>query len=271
MNNEIITLDGKNNGFAIYCLATESYVTNKNGVILFRNIDLARIYAANVKHMHNPYDYDLYIGIQGSMIHYDYFEKVDGLYQFYATCDDVETKYYIKPYDTRAVKKVGYIVVNNGEREFDKVKGFAKTNLYYDEALKAINVLVKKACLDPNICSIGRDKYGLVANIKNSTAKIHICHNSHIMTINQQRKVDNQIAFRFDKSMDKFTTLYTFIDIDISEPKWFEGIEKAVSILKTISQMMVNSCEDINACEYREIELNVPIILTDNYVAKRKS
>ena len=36
MNKEIITLDGRNNGFAIYSIAAQDYVTNKNGIVLLK-------------------------------------------------------------------------------------------------------------------------------------------------------------------------------------------------------------------------------------------
>ena len=113
MKKETITLDGKTSGFAIFNLAAQEFVTNRNGAVLFRNIDLARMYAANVKKLNNPYDYELYINIMGSMIQYDYFEQVDGKYQFYATCDDVETKYFVEPIVIKNIIKVGYLTVNN--------------------------------------------------------------------------------------------------------------------------------------------------------------
>ena len=267
MNKEIITLDGRNNGFAIYSIAAQDYVTNKNGIVLFRNIDLARIYAANVKHLNNPYEYDLYISILGSMIHYDYFEKINGMYQFYATCDDVETKYFIKPTSIRVIDTIGYLIINNGEREFDKAKGFAKANLYYGATLDALNTIIKTPSIDPNISSIVKDKYGIVATVKNSTAKIHICYNSTIMTINQQRKAEGLKAFRFDKDMDKFTTLYAFIDIDSSEPAWFEGLNKAKSILNKISGM-ITSVEGIDTCVFKEVSLLKPMLFDDIVVKK---
>jgi hypothetical protein len=268
MEKEIITLDGNENGFAIFNMATNDYVRNKKGIVLFRNIDLARIYATNLKSMTNPYDYDLYICIQGSMIQYDYFEKIDGVYQFYATCDDVETKYFVQPIETRIVNKIGYLVVNNGEREFDKTKGLAKTTLYFNAAINALDKIVKKAFIDPGLSSIGRDRYGLTASIKNSTAKIHICHNSQIMSTNQHRKAEGQMAFRFNKDMDKFTTLYVFIDIDRGEPKFFNGIDKATELLTSISNIMVESCEGIDSCEFKEIDLIKPMILNDNITKK---
>lgn len=267
MKKEIITLDGRNNGFAIYSIATQDYITNKNGIVLFRNIDLARIYAANVKHLYNPYEYDLYINILGSMIQYDYFEMIDGIYQFYATCDGVETKYFVKPTQIRVIDTIGYLVVNNGEREFDKTKGFAKANLYYGSVLNAFNTIIKKPSIDPNISSIVKDKYGIVVTVKNSTARIHVCYNSTIMTINQHRKTENFKAFRFDKDMDKFTTLYTFIDIDSSEPAWFEGINKAKVILDKISDMVL-SVEGIESCEFKEISLIKPMLFDDVVVKK---
>lgn len=267
MKKEIITLDGKTSGFAIYNIAAQDFVRNKNGVVLFRNIDLAKMYAINVKHMNNPYNYELYIVIMGSDIQYDYFEQVDGMYQFYATCDDVETKYFVKPVVVRNIVKVGYLVVNNGERVFDKDKGLAKSNLYYNAAIDALYKLIQTPSIEPNISSVGKDKYGVYATLKKSTAKIHICYNSQIMTINQNRKVDGLRAFRFDKEMDKYTTLYVFIDIDVSEPDWFEGIDQAQQIINMIAESMVEKDEclapahAITSCKFSEVELWKPILL----------
>ena len=260
MIKETITLDGKTSGFAIFNLAAQEFVTNRNGAVLFRNIDLARMYAANVKKLNNPYDYEIYINIMGSMIQYDYFEQVDGKYQFYATCDDVETKYFVEPIVIKNIVKVGYLVVNNGERIFDKDKGLTKSNLYYNEALNALYRIIQTPSIEPNISSIGKDKYGIYATLKKSTAKIHICYNSQIMTINQNRKADGLRAFRFDKDMDKYTTLYVFIDIDVSEPDWFEGIDQAQQIINMVASFMAEK-ENINSCKFSEVELWKPISL----------
>lgn len=260
MKKEMITLDGKVNGFAIHDAATDSFVTNKSGaIVLFRNIDLARIYAANVRHLTNPYNYDLCICITGSMIQYDYFEMIDGIYQLYATCDDEETKYFVKPTVIKTINKIGYLVVNNGERVFDKNRGANLSNTFYNEALNSLFRIIKTPSIEPNISSINKDMYGICAQLKNSTAKIHICYNSNIMSINQKRKEEGLRAFRFSKEMDKYTTLYTFIEIDKCEPEWFEGIKQAEQILKMVTESMVANNDAIDSCTYSEIELLWPI------------
>lgn len=269
MKKEIIILDGENNGFVIYNLVTQSFITNKNGIVLFRNIELAKLYAANVKKLTNPYDYDINISLYGNIIQYDYFEKVDDYYQLFAEDgSEEEVKYFIKPIYNRGINTIGYLVVNNGEREFDKEKGSAKSNLYYRSALESFDKIIKTPSIEPNIESITKDRFGICVSLKRSTAKIHVCYNSQIMTINQERKQNGERAFSFDKDMDKYTTLYTFIDIDINEPKWFDGIGKAKQVIEMVASMMKNSVDSIQNCEFKEINLFKPLFIEKTYNRK---
>jgi len=269
MKKEIIKLDGRQNGFAVFNLAAQDFIKNKNGEVLFRNIDLAKIYAANVKKLNNPYDYDLYIALYGSFIPYDNFEKIDQYYQLYADCNGEEVKYFVEPSYTRNIVKNGYLVVNNGTRENDKDAGIAKSNFYYKEALAAVNKLVRSPFSEPSVSGVQKDKYGICVSLKNTTAKIHICYNSQIMNINQKRKESNLRAFRFDKAMDKYTTLYTFIDIDAFEPEWINGIEMATKIINEISRLMIEN-DKIQSVEYNNIELLWPILLEGKKESNKK-
>ena len=266
---ETVVLDGLNHGFVIYSMITQDYVRNKTGkIVLFRNIDLARVYAAVVKKLYNPYDYSLYICIYDSFIDYEFFEMIDGCYQLYATFDDTTNmKYFIKPTVNINVKRIGYFVFNGGEATTNKEKGVAKCNTYRTVLLNTLNDLLKHPDIKPNISSITKDIYGFCASVKNSTAKIHICYNSQIMTINQERKNNGLRALRFDKDMDKYTTLYCFVTIDQAEIVHFNGIENAMSIIDTIAKNVVNGTS-IMTCEFKELELLYPIFLEDSGIVK---
>ena len=265
-SKETIILDGKNNGFCIYSIPAQDYIRNKAGnILMFRNIDLARVFAANARKLFNPYDYSLYISCYDSVIDYEFFEYIDGCYQLYA---DGDIKYFIKPIINRNVERIGYLVFNGGEREFDKDKGISKSNTYHKAVLEVLDEMVKRPMDNPTIESIKKDKFGICAQVKFSTTKIHICYNSQIMTINQNRKLNGMRAFRFDKDMDKYTTLYCFIDIDASELGWFEGVTKAQQILNNIAAAVVNKSNAITSCEYKEIELLNPIFLEETPIKR---
>lgn len=231
--NEIyLEMDAKTVGISIYSNVEHEMLKSKNGeVILFKNLQQAKMYAEQTRKLKNPLDYSIYINIGESCIEYEDFDFVKGYYQLYANDNDI---YYIKPADKISVDTLGYIIFNDNERIEDGNEGrrIAKEN--FSMIREAANNMVKYPNNDCAIQAVGRQWSNMTIKAKNCSGIINVLYNSQIMNINQNRINLGLNAFRFDKEMDKFNTLYFFIQKEHLEPYYFESVKICESILKQI-------------------------------------
>ena len=266
-----LEMDGKTVGIGIFSLIENAQVTSATGeVILFKNIAQARFYAEKVKKLTNPLNYDLNIIIgDNNTIDFDHFDYIDGTYQLYAI--DKRTGqnqiYVIKPVEKYQVDKIGYIVFNNNERIEDPEKGAMTACENFTKVRQAANRLVKFPNRDYALKSIGRYYNNMLLYVKNTSGIINIVYNSQLMNINQNRKNNNLRAFRFDKSMDKYNTLYFFIQKEYHEPDYFRSTEVCQKALEEIVKELKKDNPEI---ELKYIELHIPIEIDNDIIIKKR-
>jgi len=114
-------------------------------------------------------------------------------------------------------------------------------------------------------------------SFKNSSAKIHVMTNGLISNINKTRKENNEglqpqfsRCIPFDNSLDKYTTIFSFVTKNVAEPDGF-GYESDIDsdierCYKYIENYILDlSIEDnkLNSFKYRPIEFNGTILCKD--------
>ena len=232
MNKEY-ELNGLTTGFALWVFAKEDFLKNSEGKrYLFKSLDLAKVYAANDANIKNPYDYKVWLILEDEEIDFDVVEEFEGYYEYFSE----STRHFIIPKKKDEVLKLGYFVFENGDRTLtDKEYGRKRGRELYGYIREALSDLIKYPYRIPAIDSIYRDSNGhMCASLKDSTCKIHVCYNNQIMTLNQERKELGIRCLPYEKSMDKFVTIYTYITKDIFEPKRFENDLKAIQVQQLI-------------------------------------
>lgn len=250
-----VVLDGKSNGICIWIYGNENFILNKDGSIkLFTSLKLARTYLAVVENIKNPYSYHVYIKIGDLKIDIECAGKVMNIpemsddkeyYSFYLENGD---RYFCSESVTEKVTSIGYYVFENGDSERTaKEIGYKKEKMLK----KAIKKCAENVLLYPNqdatIDSETKDRYGnLCFTIKNTTAKIHICFNSQIMDINQERKEDSNRCIPYDKSMDKFSTIFCFATQDMNEPVGFGSKEKTNTVIRYIKELLEDEYPELD-------------------------
>jgi hypothetical protein len=230
-------LDGKENGIVIKLINEEGFIKSAKGEeILFKNIETARTYLANVKCIFNPMDYEVYFKLGEEYTCCDNVAKYDGYYQYFTETH----RYFISPKYNDIVHKLGYIVFENGaEKQCDIEYGKKRQKELYKEIKYAVDDMVKNSYYNPGISSVVKDDNGfLTLLVSNSTAKIHIGSNYLLIDLNQRRKEEGLRVLRYEKDVDKFLTFYSFITIDESESMRFKSFEKADFLLSTLIESL---------------------------------
>jgi hypothetical protein len=264
MENQTInlTMNGRTIGIGIYSILENCQLTTKNGApLLFKNISQAKIYAENAKGLTNPLDYDFSIVINGSVIDYNAVDFVDGAYQLYASDGNI---YNIKPIEKFAVEKIGYIVFNGNKRIASPDEG-KKANLAIIEAVKdAANNIARFPNRPNTFESIKRMYDCMTLKIKKTSGAINILCNSQIMNINQNRKNYNLRVFHFDREMDKFNTLYFFIQREYYEPEYFGTIDKCTAAMDNLINEIKKTRPDVELkyMDLQHMAQKMPIKIT---------
>ena len=224
MNTEykMYTLDGMNDGFAL--------IEPDDCEEVFPSLEMAEIYC-----MRNKISAPVYaIKIGDGYIPYDYIEKVNSIdgqvyYEFYdADCE----RNIIFIQESSEVSNIGYIVFGKGDSEFiQDARAGKKTS---KEIYKEIFLTIARLARYKNI-EVIREEQALTIKIVGTTAKVIICTVPHMIWLNQSRQAtggDKRFSrvLPFEKRMDKWTTFYSYITIDKTEPDSWNGVEQAVSI-----------------------------------------
>lgn len=259
MDKKYYELDGRTNGFSMWIFDNNDFIKNQNGKrMLFKSIELAKAYAFKQFNIHNSYEYKLWIVLDDLEIDYDDIELVNGIYEYYHNSEI----YLISPCIRNLVTRLGYFVFEDGDKKLtEKEYGKNRSKELFGYIKDALTDLIKQPSVYP-IQIITTDKLGhLCVPIKNSTFKVHICFNHQIMTLNQKRKSEECRCLPYEKSMDKYTTIYTYITKDVSEPKKIsESEEEAIKIQEAIINFLSNKYPEIKP-KYTGVEFHGNIYL----------
>lgn len=247
-------LDGKDNGFALWIYEEERFVQNTyNKTLLFKSLDLAKVYIANQCNILNPYNYKVLIILSDrGEIDFNnvYGDEDTDIYYYY----DNDELIAIEPDCNEQVLSLGYYVFEEGDtiqtqKEYGKRRQ-KELFRYINESFADIMKYSSK------IAKINRDRNNhLCISIANSTSKIHVCFNSQIMTLNQERKELGIRCLPYEKEIDKYTTIYTYITRDFSEPKSFNSDKVAKEVFYN-SITFINDKHPEALCRYRNVKFN---------------
>jgi len=245
----IYYLDGRTTGIAVKVTYKNTkkhrfIVTKENKIRLFDNLEVAKTVAKTVTGIESKIDY--YISVNDKMYPLDKIYKVHGVYKIIDK--DTQTIISVKEKTEYKASKFGYIVFEDGDTTRCEKKYGHERN---DQLMNSIAAAIELAFIE------NRDEFGVaytesynsefVIHLRNCTGAIHICTNGNLMDINQCRKEEGLKVFPFSKNMDKFTTFYTYISRDASEPSRVNSEEKA---LKLLDRLLTRICEmepDANA------------------------
>lgn len=265
MENKTInlTMNGRTTGIGIYSYVDDCQLKTKNGIpLLFKNISQAKIYVENARGLTNPLDYDFLIVIDGRVIDFDAFDYVNGAYQLYASDGNI---YNIKPIEKFAVEKIGYIIFNGNERILSGEEGKKINNENFEALKNAANNIAKFPNRENTFESIRRLYDCMTLKIKRTSGSINILYNSQIMNINQNRKNYGLRVFHFDKDMDKFNTLYFFIQREYYEPEYFGTTDKCTAAM---DNLMAEIKKIKPEAELKYMDLHIPMEIDSDLIAK---
>ena len=229
MSTKYFKLDGNKCGFCLWLYETNDWFMNEKGKrYLFKSLALAKVYLERIKGIRDPYQYKVWLVLDEQVIDYDNIQFIDGFYEY---CDG-EIWYFIEETIVEEVCKIGYFVFENGDKvHSDKKYGSRRQKEFLNMIREAISNHVVYPYFDGALSGCHKDdNCQFYAAVKGSTCKIRFCKNDMVMTINQNRKADGVRCIPYEKSMDKFLTIYAYITKDISEQKKFETVAVAAKI-----------------------------------------
>lgn len=232
----MVELNGTTNGIAVMVtyLNTKNkrFLINKDGDIrLFPNLKVAKAVAKTVTGVQSHIEY--WIIAEDKKYPMSSAYKRHGNYKII----DKETNEVITIRENYQYKasNFSYIVFENGDSvRCDKKYGQRRLSELFELIASAIELSFVDNFDEFGIEYTDVYRGEFVIHLRNCTGKIHIATNANLMDINQCRKEDGLKAFPFVKSMDKFTTFYTYVSRDISEPTRFNSEDKAMKQLKKI-------------------------------------
>lgn len=215
MNTKVIKLDGITTGFSN---VPEGSVVHDGQ--LYKTLELAKV---NNKRGGR----EIVLVGNGSQIAYECLhQKKEGVWEYRRPGEII----IFEEQPNIIVTNIEYIIFENGDTErTDPSIGIKKSKEFFKIVKKSFEGLILKKKLR----SMKNNKH-IYVNIKNSTEKIHILYNSQIMDINMIRKENGLRCIPYDKSMDKFCTIFIYSTKDKddkSEEKFHELMHDIYSIL----------------------------------------
>lgn len=168
----------------------------------------------------------------------------NGCYQFFYN-DDL---YIVHELNIRRTSQMGYLCFENGDTErCEKSYGIKRQYELLDVVTNSCIAIFQENLKDVGISSITNNtNKEVVISLKGTTAKIHIMLNCRLMDLNQAAKNENKKCLKFNKDMDKFTTLYVYTEKDKSETKRLEADQKLETMLGYINDDLVEYYSDLN-------------------------
>ena len=212
---ENVNLNGYEDGIIVEVVkdhGNNTFINSKdNYVRKFKNLKIAKMTNKSIVGKLAKLKYYFVIGDKQFPL--SYAQKVKDHWEII----DNEVKYIIKENKNYTITSIGYLVFDNGDIiKRDKEEGYKrKKELFNCIKYAASYVLYNNEEVTINKIFIRKNE--LILSVKNSTAKIHICSNSRIMDLNQERKENNYRCITFRKDMDKYTTFHVFVTKDQAE------------------------------------------------------
>lgn len=233
----MVELNGTTNGIAAMVTYSNTkkrrFLVNKeNKIRLFTNMKVATTVAKSVAGIEPRIEYYFILDEKQYPLSTSYNQRY-GVYKFV----DKDTNQIISVREKLEYRGSNfcYIVFENGDtNRCDKKYGYKRSQELFRFIMCGIEAAFTDNFDEYNISYTDVYRGEIVVHLKNCTGSIHIHTNSNLMDINQCRKEEEKKAFPFDKNMDKFTTFYTYISKDVTEPIRFNSEEKSVKLLNRI-------------------------------------
>lgn len=238
----IYYLDGTTTGIAVKVTYTNTkkrrfIITKENKIRLFDNLEVAKSVAKTVTGIESKIEY--FFSINDTMYPLEKAYKVHGIYKIV----DTENQELISIIEKKECKasKFRYIVFEDGDTiRCEKKYGHERNDQLMNSIAAAIELAFIENRNEFGIAYTESYKSEFVIHLRDCTGAIHICTNANLMDVNQCRKEEGLKVFPFTKNMDKFTTFYTYISRDASEPARVNSEEKA---LKLLDRLFAHICE----------------------------
>lgn len=225
-----VKLDGKQYGVIVYLYELKDYLRSADKTLkLFKSVELAKVYIAS-NNIRNPHKYRLMFSLNDRIIDFMIAQKINNGYELYIN----DMKYVLEEGGSDKVIEIGYLNFEESDKKF------------INQTYRTVKELASKVARTydintPTLSSVAKDKNKhLCCNVKDSTAKIHICYNSQIMDLNQKRKEKETRCIPYEKSMDKYGSLFFYVTKDVSEPPEIEGLVKSRYIISQIIESLNN-------------------------------
>ena len=220
---EQMEMDGKNVGIKVKLKSTGMYLQTKNKRDrIFTNVEFAKS-IAYINGCNSGRDFDLVLYVYGNEIYYEYIQTINEYLEFFGVDEHHNLiRYMIRQSQCREYNNFGYIVFDQGDVIRTSKTAGEKRN-------KILKSIIQHSIENLN------DKYHVIEDIMiwdsgislkfiHTTAKLDVMTNSQMMDINQWRKnietdeIEYKHCFPFIKTMDKYTTFYTYISKELYEP-----------------------------------------------------
>lgn len=245
--NEIyVSLDGRKNGVAIFLQTEQNMVKCRKDqqVVdkLFRSVNLAKIFLKVALGITDPRDYSLVFVIDGRKFGYIESGFYNNHYIIYDRDPEKEpVKYIVSEGESDQVVKLGYLVFENNP-DTDEPKD--QRQLFQKSILNNTKSKIQEMMLENRYFEkVSKDPNGhICAQLKFSSAKIHICMNPQLIKLNQERKQKQIRCLPFDKNIDTYSSLYCYITKDVHECDGFGSAELAIEYLDEL----VTRLQEIN-------------------------
>lgn len=237
--NEInISLDGRKNGIAIFLQNDQKMLKCKKDQQtvdkLFRSVKLAKVFLNVALKTVNPRDYSLLFVIDGKKFGFEESGFYNDHYIIYdRDIEDNIIKYVVSEGESDQVIDLGYLVPITSPSADDQKE---KRQAYQKIILNYVKTTLRHMMLENKYFEkITKDKYGhICAELKLSSAKIHICTNAQLIKLNQLRKQNQIRCLPFEKNIDTYSTLYYYITKDVHECEGFGSAELAKEYLNAL-------------------------------------
>lgn len=201
----------------------------------------------------NPRDYELavkfYLDGNCKIEKYSDMQQINKrIYQFYKTKDFLIE--FEEP-NTESVTSLGYLVFDNGDkiRIESNSDAIFKSKSLMGECRTAIDHIMNKNNIIQKY-SMDNFSHHIKIDLINSQEAIYICHNGQLMALNQDRKEKGMRCLPYDKSMDKYLTIYMYSTMEYVPQTPY--IEK----FKDFKNIFINELESIHGNEFKFHNIN---------------
>ena len=249
MKTKFVKLDGRNSGLAVYLFRNEDFVKleRSNKRRLFKNVQSAKAFLASNLNIHNPCAYKFWIIIDDIEIDFDDVQKIDDKFE----CIYNDTYYFIQEVIEEKVINIGYLVFDDGydsnHEKHNKKKDMERSEDLFKYCRNVLENLIRRPLTTPAIESLEILENDprtdlpihIVASVKGSTMKVHICHNSCLMNINMRRKEYGIRCIPYDAKANKYLSIFCFCTCDMTDRDTLIPSKSAI-LINNITEKLKN-------------------------------